>query len=301
MKKILLFLVFLLPAFPLLAQELNCQITVSSSQVEGTDKRVYESLQTALYDFINNRKWTNYNVRVEERIECTILITVTERLSSDEFKGTLNLVLRRPVLNTSYNSVLLNTIDKDFQFRYAEMQPLTYSDGTFSSNLTSVIAYYINMFLGLEFDSFSLDGGTPYYQKAQEIVNTAQTATEQGWKGYESQHNRYWMVENMMNPAYSEIRSFLYQFHRNGLDVMYEKLEQGRGSITESLDLLKKLYDDEPNLMALQLLLDAKRDEFVNIYSDSRVPPLEKTNVYNLLKEIDPSNSSKYATITGSK
>jgi len=238
---------------------------------------------------------------MEERIPMTMIITITDRLGSEDFKATLNLVLSRPVLNTAYNSVLFNYIEKDFQFRYVEHQPLDFSEGTYSSNLTSTIAFYINMFLGIEFDTFSSKGGTPFFEKAQSIVNAAQNAQEPGWKGFESDKNRYWLVENYLNPSNSGIRDFLYKYHRLGLDEMYDKVDLGRSAVTESLNDLKSVYDAKPDLMALQLILDAKRDEFVNIYSDTRVPPMEKVAVQNLLKEIDPANTSKYSTITGGK
>jgi hypothetical protein len=146
-----------------------------------------------------------------------------------------------------------------------------------------------------------MNGGGPFFDKAQSIVNSAQNSQETGWKAFESQKNRFWLVENYTNPAYNDLRDFSYRFHRLGLDQMYEKLEQGRGAITESVDLLKSIYNAQPGLFALQLILDAKRDEFVNIYSDQRVPPLEKTNVVNILKEIDPANGSKYQTILSGK
>ena len=283
------------------AQEFDCQINVSAQKIEGTDRRVFESLQSAMYEFLNNHKWSNYNIKIEERIECSLLLTINERLGSDEFRGTLNLVLRRPVLNTAYNTVLLNYIDKAIQFRYVEYQPLDYSDGTFTSNLTSLLAFYSYMFMGLYFDSFSPDGGSPFYEKAQSVVTAAQNATETGWKAYDGTRNRYYMVENMLNSGNENLRVFLYQFNRLGLDVMYEKLDQGRTTITESLDLLKTMYSAKPDLFMLQLILDTKRDELVNIYSDQRVPPLEKTNVVNLLKEIDPANGSKYQAILENK
>jgi hypothetical protein len=301
MKKTILVFCFLFVIFHLNAQELDCQISVTAQQVPGTDKRIFETLQTALYEFLNNRKWSNYNFQIEERIECSILLTVTERLGSDEFKGSINLVLRRPVLNTAYNTILLNYIDKEFQFRYSEYQPLDYSDGQFTSNLTSVIAFYSYMFFGLYFDSFSPYGGSPYFEKAQEVVNAAQNARETGWKAYEGTKNRFWMVENIQNSANSELRDFLYKFNRQGLDVMYDKLDQGRTAITESLNYLQTIYSAKPDLFLLQLILDTKRDELVNIYSDQKVPPMEKTNVVNLLKEIDPANSGKYQGILDAK
>jgi len=301
MKRPYLLIAFLLLFYRPFAQEFECNVNVSATQVEGSDKKVFETMQNAIYEFMNNRKWSNYNIRVEEKLECTILLTVTDRLSADEFRGNLNVVIRRPVFNTAYNTVLLNFIDKGFQFRYVEFQPLDYSDGTFTSNLTSVLAFYSYMFLGLYFDSFSPSGGTQFFEKAQEVVNAAQNAPESGWKAYESERNRWWMVNNYMNPANSALRDFGYTYNRLGLDQMYDKVDQGRNSVTESLQYLQKLYNAKPGLFALQLIFDAKRDEIVNIYSDQRVSPTEKTTVANLLKEIDPANSSKYQAIVDGK
>ncbi len=301
MRKIIILLIVFLVSIRSYSQELDCQVSVTAPQISGSDKRIFETLQTAIYEFMNNRKWSSYNFRMEERIECTMLITVTDRMAPDDFKGTINLVLRRPIYNSAYNSILLNWIDKDFQFHYVEYQPLNYAENTFTANLTSVLAYYANIFLGLYFDSFSDNGGNPFFNKAQSIVNSAQNSQETGWKGFESQKNRFWLVENCLNPAYSDLRDFSYRFHRLGLDQMYEKPEQGRNEMTESLNLLKNIYDAQPGLFALQLITDAKRDEFINIYSDDRVPPMEKTNVVNILKEIDPANGSKYQTILSGK
>jgi hypothetical protein len=250
---------------------------------------------------MNNRKWSNFNFKAEEKIECTMLLTINERLSGDEFRGNLNIVLRRPVLNTAYNSVLLNYVDKGFQFRYVEFQPLDYSDGTFSSNLTSVMAYYSYIFLAFYFDSFSPSGGATYFEKAQEVVTAAQNAPEPGWKAFENEKNRYWLVNNYQNPANAGLREFAYRYHHQGLDQMYEKVDLGRTSITESLGYLQKVYNAKPGLFALQLVYDAKRDEIVNIFSDQRVAPMEKTTVVNMLKDIDPANSSKYQAILESK
>jgi hypothetical protein len=301
MKKVIAF-AFLLQAWTFIyAQEMNCIVQVSAQQVEGTNKKVFETLQNAIYEFINNRKWTNYNFRVEERIECTMLITVNEQLGSDEFRANVNIVLRRPVLNTAYNSVLLNYIDKGFVFKYTEYQPLDYTDGTFTSNLTSFLAYYVYMYLGLYFDSYSPEGGQPFLTKAQEVVTAAQNANEPGWKAFDGTRNRYWMVENFLNPSNAALRDFYYKFHRLGLDQMYEKVDAGREAITGSLEGIRTLYNAKPDLFAIQLIVDAKRDEFINVYSDSRVSPTEKATVVNVLKEIDPANSSKYQAILDGK
>ncbi len=281
-------------------QELNCMISINTTKVEGTDKKVFETLQNALYEFVNNRKWSNYNLKAEEKVECTMRIIIDERLGADEFKGTMNIIVRRPVLNSAYNTTLLNSVDKNITFRYVEYQPLDYSEGTFTSNLTSIMAYYSYIMLGFYFDSFAYSGGTPFLEKAQEIVNTAQSTSEIGWKAFDSDKNRYWLVNNLVNPANAGLRDFSYKYHRLGLDQMYEKVDEGRKSTTEAIESLQKVYNSKPNLYALQLFFDAKRDEFVNIYSDQRVAPMEKSTVVNILREIDPANSSKYQAILGS-
>ncbi len=281
------------------SQEFNVVVQVTSPQVEGTEKKVFETLQQELNDFVNNRKWSNYAYKPEERIEGTILITVSQRTSSDQFVARMNVALRRPVFNASYNSALLNYIDKDFEFSYVEYQPLEYSDNVFTSNLTSTIAYYLYMFLGIDGDTFARMGGSPYYEKAQNIVNLAQNAREKGWKGFESQKNRYWLVENLTNPTYAPIREALYKYHRLGLDVMSDDVERGRTAINESLELLRKANRERPGLFLLQLFLEAKRDELVNIYSGAS--PMDKTQAVNILKEIDPANAAKYQKILETK
>ena len=294
-KKYYLLFLFVLASSGLIGQEILCNVQVASPRVEGTDRRVFETMQTAVYEFINNRKWSNYSFQMEERIECSILITIDERISVDEFKGKLNLILRRPAYKTSYNSPLFNYVDNDFQFQYIEYQALDYADNTFSSNLTSVLAYYVNIFMGMDFDSYSLYGGTPFFERAQNIVNTAQNSPYSGWKAFESTRNRYWLAENLLNPAYQSLRKFSYEYHRKGLDVMSEKAAEGRSNISRNLNLLKSVYNERPGLFLMQLIIEAKRDEFINLYSEGS--NMEKTNAINIFSEIDPANSSRYQEI----
>lgn len=299
MKKIFSLFVFIALFSTVYSQEFNVVVQVTSPQVEGTEKKIFETLQQELNDFVNNRKWTNFNYKPEERIEGTILVTVSSRVSSDQFVARINVALRRPVFNASYNSPLLNYIDKDFEFTYVEFQPLEYNDNTYSSSLTSTIAYYLYIYLGLDGDSFARMGGSQYYEKAQNVVNLAQNAREKGWKGFESQKNRYWMIENLTNPTYSSVREAMYKYHRLGLDVMSEDVERGRASINESLELLRKANRERPGLFILQLFLEAKRDELINIYSGAS--PMDKTQAVNILKEIDPANAARYQRILESK
>lgn len=299
MKRSVIIILLLLGYSAVFCQEFNVVVQVSSPQVEGTEKKIFETLQQELNDFVNNRKWTNYAYKPEERIEGTILITVSQRASSDQFVARINVALRRPVFNASYNTSLLNYIDKDFEFTYVEYQPLDYSDNVFTSNLTSTIAYYLYMFLGLDGDTFARMGGSQYFDKAQNIVNLAQNAREKGWKGFESQKNRYWLVENLTNPTYSSIREAMYRYHRLGLDVMSSDVEQGRAAINESLELLRKANRERPGLFLLQLFLEAKRDELINIYSGAS--PMDKTQAVNILKEIDPASAARYQKILETK
>lgn len=294
MKHIIIISLFCLVSFYVKAQEFNVTVQVTSPQVEGTEKKIFETLQQELFDFVNNRKWTNYIYKPEERIEGTILITIEQR-SGEDFKGKINVALRRPVFKSSYNTTLLNYLDRDFEFKYVEFQPLEYSDNVFTTNLTSTIAYYLYLYLGLDGDSFAKNGGSPYFAKAQNIVNMGQNAREKGWKAFEGQKNRYWLIENLTNPTYSSVREASYRYHRLGLDLMADDVEAGRAAINESLELLRKANRERPGLFILQLFLEAKRDELVNIYSQAS--PMDKTKAVNILKEIDPASASKYQRI----
>lgn len=295
MKWIIGFLFFVHLSIHSLSQEFACNVLVNSSRIEGTDKRVFDNLQTSLNEFVNNRIWTNYEFLPIERIECSILITLEERVAIDEFKGQLNIALRRPVFNSTYSSVLFNYVDENIQFQYIEFQSLDFVQNTYTSNLTSIIAYYLYIFLGLDFDSFSLLGGTPFYEQAQAIANTAQNTPYTGWKAFESSRNRYWLVENLLNPTYQNIRKFIYEYHRLGMDIMYSNISDGRNTILKDLNFLKETYNEHPNLFILQLLLEAKRTELIDLFSEAST--IEKNTAIDILQHIDPANSSKYQEI----
>ena len=277
------------------AQELNCTIQVLSPQLQGSDKKIFETLQQSLFEFVNNRKWTNNEFLNQERIECTFSITVSERISGDEFKATIQVQTRRPVYKTSYYSPLFSFNDADFTFKYAEYQPLEFNETTYQSNLTSTIAFYVNMILGMDYESFSLEGGTPYYQKAQTIANNAQNASERGWKAFESTKNRYWLAENFLSDTYRPVRTALYNYHRRGLDVMSDKVDEGRSVVKEAISSLKKISDDRPNSFLLQLFFNTKVDEIVNVLSKDF--PDEKNKMVNMLNEMDPANGNRYQTL----
>lgn len=277
------------------SQELNCVVTVATPQIQSSDKKIYETMQAAIYEFMNSKKWTSYTYATEERIECTILITISNR-SADVFTSTIQVQSRRPIYKSSYNSVMLNLIDKDFQFNYIEYQPLEFNENAFSSNLTSVLAYYAYMIIGFDFDSYSLNGGTPFFDKAQTIVNNAQNAAESGWKSFENQKNRYWFIENIFNTNYTGIRECIYNYHRKGLDLMTENTASARTAITSGLEKLQMVHKNKPGSYLMQVFFNSKADEIVNIYSNAS--PMEKTKVAAICKEIDPTSANKYNQIT---
>ena len=279
----------------LFAQEFNCKVDINTQQVQGFDRSVVSDLKTAMTEFMNNRKWSNYNFAPEERIECTLLFTVTQIVSSNEFKGTFSIVMQRPVYKTDYRSPLINMVDKNIRFKYQPSQGMNFSEGTYSDNLTSLLAFYSYMMLGIDFDSFAPDGGTAFYQKAMSVVQSAQNSGFTGWQSFESEKNRYHFVEQYLNKAYEPLRTFLYQYHRKGLDVMADNVAQGRKEILDSFSLLKQIYNKRPGLYAMQLLLDAKRSEIINIFS--KATPPEKNTMVNMLSEVDAPNGTRYREV----
>lgn len=295
MKKIGSFLLFLMMMAALPAQDFQCQLSVNSQQISGSNRNKFNTLQQELYKFVNDRKWCQYTLKTNERIECAIQITLSE-MSGDTYTGTMTIQLQRPIFNTNYKSPVLNFQDKNVKFTYEEGAPLEYAENSNLSQLTSLIAYYLNIFLALDFDTFSLNGGEPYYTLAQGIVNACQTATEPGWKSYETgQRNRYWMTENLTNPTYSKLHEFLYKYHRLGLDVMSESVDVGRASVLDALRDLQKVNSQKSNIYIVQIFVQAKADEIVNIFKEAT--PVEKTEVVRLMKQLDPSNSAKYNAI----
>jgi hypothetical protein len=290
--------IFLAIALKPNAQELNCQVSVSGAQAKLTET-IQQALQKSIYEFMNQTKWTNYNYKVYERIECSMMLTISDWNLSDKFKGSITVQSRRPVFNTSTNTVLFNFKDNNLEFTYNEGDPLDFQLSVFTNNLTSTMAYYAYIILGLDFASMQQGGGNVYFQNAQTIVNNAQNAPESGWKAFESRQNRYWLTENLMNSAYKQIPQILYKYHRLGMDVMYDDLEKGRASITECLTLMQQLKRNEPNLFFLQTFLDAKRQELIDIYKTAS--PVDKPKAKNILVELDPTHSSEYQKILQNK
>ena len=289
----------LLFSLNLQSQELRCNVQVLSQSVQGSNKQVFETLQNAIYEFMNNRVWTNHVYTMDERIECNLMFNITEQLAADDFRGTLTIQVRRPVFNTNYNTVTLNFIDNDIRFKYVEFSPLEFNLNGFTTNLTSILAFYAYYILGLDYDSFSLFGGSPYFANAEIVVLNAQNAIESGWKPMDdiSHKSRYWLVKDMIDTEYAPVREFNYRYHRLGLDAMDEQVVEGRAEITNSLELLQQVYRSRPDpyMYLLSMVFNAKVDEIVNVYSESY--PEERNRAYDILTEVDKPNANKYKAI----
>ncbi len=281
------------------AQELRCNVQVVSQQIQGSNKQVFQTLQNAIYEFMNNRVWTDRVYTMEERIECNLMINITEQVSADEFKGTLSIQSSRPVFNTNYTTTILNFIDNDIQFRYVEFSPLEFDLNSHISNLTSILAFYAYYILGLDDDTFEFMGGTDNFGNAERIVLNASNAPEPGWKPLDNlaHKSRYWLVKDMLDSEYEGVREFNYRYHRLGLDIMDEKVAEGRAEITSSLEILQKVYRGRPDpyMYLLSLIFTSKGDELVDVYSESY--PEERNRAHAILTEIDKTNANKYKAI----
>ena len=296
MKRMFLLLLVSIFSFMLSAQELLCNVSVNASQVQNSNRKVFQTMRTDIYEFINNKVWTSTKIENEERIDCTIRINITKQISNDEYEGSIQIQSTRPIFGSSYKSTLFNYLDNNFKFKYLEYQSLEFSDATHMSNLTSVLAFYVNIILGLDFASFSEEGGNEYFNLAQRIVTNAQNASEPGWKASESDKNRYWLAHDLMDQRYSDFHIAMYRYHREGLDKLGEEAEDARFEITEALESLKSIYRENSSAFVLKLFFDAKTDEIVNIYSGAF--PNEQARIIKTLVEIDPSHSVKYQSIS---
>ena len=272
------------------SQELNCTVEINSSQIEGTDKSVFTTLQESITEYFNTTKWTNAQFSANEKIECRFFMTIKE-YDGEKFTGDIQVQLSRPVYNSNYTTTLLNFKDTKVEFTYQENEPLIFNENAMESNLTAILNFYAYMFLALDFDSFSPNGGQPYYDKAASIVQMAQSSGEVGWKAFEDTKNRSAVLSAYTDGNTKGIRTLIYNYHRKGLDEMATSPDKGRAAITESLNEIKKIYDVAPMSVALSMFKDAKLDELVNVYS--KAGSTEKDQVYELLKPIYPTETSR--------
>lgn len=298
MKRYCLFLIFLLICSGTIqAQELNARVQVQAPSVPNIDKRNIEVLQTNIREFLNNNKWSNESYAPQERIECNFVITITEWDGNSNYKAEAQLQSSRPVYGSSYNSTLLNLSDKDFDFNYTEGQSLDFSDQNFISNLSSLLGFYAYTIIGLDKDSFSSLGGTPYFKKALNVVNNAQTSGNKGWKAIDGLRNRYWLNENLLNKGFEELRSFIYDYHYNGLDRLQDNAGRGVKKMLNLLSGLKTMDKQKVGSIFPNFYFASKADEVVNVFSIATGDPSDAVKAYNLLSQIDPANLNKYEAL----
>ena len=282
------------------AQELRCTVTINSDQIQGSNKSVFNTLKQSIEEFVNNTKWTDLTFQERERIECNMMLIV-RAVQDDMFTCEFICQSRRPVFGTSYSTPVLNFQDNTFCFRYQEYDRLDNQQHTFTTNLTALLAYYCNLIIGYDMDSFSRLGGTPYFQACENIVTAAQSASleeseAKGWKAFDSKRNRYALINNLMDEAFKPYRIFCYEYHRLGLDEMINNGANARARIAENLPLLKEAQRARPATFVVTTFLDAKNEELVNIFAGGT--PDEKKKIYELLVELDPTRQSIYDGIT---
>ncbi len=271
-------------------QELNCTVEINSDKINGTDKSVFTTLQSAITEYMNNNQWSNAQFMVNEKIECKLFFTMAS-IDGTKMTGTLQVQSTRPVYNSSYTTTLINFKDNSIEFEYQENEPLVFSENSMESNLTAILNFYAYMILALDFDSFSPNGGDYYYEKAANVVNMAQSSGEKGWKAFEDNKNRSAVLSAYTDNSTKAIRTLFYDYHRKGLDEMVLSPEKGKSVITRSLNILKQIYDVSPMSVSLSMFKDAKLDELVNIYSKSN--QTERDAVYELLYPLYPTERER--------
>jgi hypothetical protein len=299
MKKLVLVLLVSMP-FLSGAQELQAKLTVMSGKVSTkVDKKVFQNLQTALSNFLNTRKWTNDTYLPNEKIKCNFLISIDQEKGDNVYKATLTVQAARPVYNTTYESPTINFQDNDFVFRYAEFQPIEFNENRvqgndpFAANITATLAYYVNLILGLDYDSFSPRGGDPFFQKAMNIVNNAPEGRDiSGWKSFDGPRNRFRLVENLTDNRFNLFHDVIYSYYRAGLDLFSEKEEEGRTGVLNALNMLNTLNQENPNSMYMQVFFQGKSNELVRVFG--KASPEMKQRARDLLMKLDITNVSLY-------
>lgn len=275
--------------------ELNARVSINSDKVQGSDKQVFTTLQEALMEFINNRRWTDATFGINERIDCSFTIIISEQ-TDNSFTGEIQVQASRPVYNSSYTTNLFNFRDTELNFEYTQFEPLEYTENTLNSNLTATIVYYIYIILGLDFDSFSPLGGRVYFDQAQQIVNLAQSqGSWNGWRAFEKDDNRHGLITALTDNASETFRNFWYTYHRKGLDEMAGNPDRGRTTIIEALPALQEVKSVRPTSVLLRLFSDSKLDELVLIYSKATTQ--EKQAGYKLLFELYPTAGSRLESL----
>lgn len=291
-NKIVTLLVFLIFGFTQ-AQQLNCTVTINTDRLPNPNQQVFKTLQTSLSEFVNKTDWTGSVLKQNERINCSMYITLSSN-SSDQFSGTIQVQASRLIYNSTYSSPIFNYNDKDFSFKYTEYEPLLFNPTTFDSNLVSVVSFYSYMILGIDADTFQMGGGSSYLETAQNIANVAQQGGFKGWSQADGVQNRYFLINDMLSPTYSDLRQTMFLYH-SGLDNMSQDLKAAKEKIKSSILLIGKLNSVKPNAFLTRIFFDAKSDEIVSVFSGG--PSIPVTDLTDVLNKVSPLNSTKWSQI----
>ena len=300
MKKLKIFVLFFILVSQVNAQELQAKLSLLANKVNAkVDKKIFQTLQTGLTNFLNNRKWSNTTYQPNEKVKCSFLISIDQELGDNIYKASITVQASRPIYNSAYESTLINFIDNDVTFRYVEFQPIEFNENRVqgndpvAANLTAILAYYVNIILGLDADSFTARGGDIFFQKAQNIVNNAPEASNiSGWKTFDGVRNRYRLVENLMDSRFNLIHDAIYSYYRKGLDQFYDNEELARTGVMAALNYLTVLNKDNPNSMVLQFFFQGKSNELVKIYT--RAKQDVKVQARDMLVKLDIANTTVY-------
>jgi len=291
MRKLVCLLLLLLPP-AIRAQEFNCQVSVIAPQLAQAQTGVIRSMELAIKEFYNVRRFTNYNYAPSERVDLNILLTITNQPAPDRFEGTLQVIYARPVFGTDYNSPILDLVDEQVKFNFLENTQIEFFADRYINNLSSLLGFYAYYVLGLDGDTFSPLGGTEFYNQAQQVVNNAQNSGEDGWRAFEAQRNRYWLLDNQLQAVFRPLRELLYDYHRQGMDSMTEDAAASRRKIAASIEKLKTVHQAKPASYNLQVIFNAKYNELVELFKPA--DPSEKTKLFNTLQIIDPGHIGQY-------
>lgn len=276
------------------SQELNCIVTVNSDKIVTTNKQIFQTLQRSLTDFVNKTSWTGRELSPNEKINCSMFISVSAQ-ENDAFTATIQVQASRPIYNSTYTSPIFNFNDKEFSFNYTEFQNLNYNPNTFESNLISVISFYSLMIIGVDADTFAMNGGTEYLETAREIANVAQGSGFAGWTQSKGNNNRYFLVNDMLSNTFAAYRTTMYKYHLEGLDTMTKDMKAAKEKIINAIATMKEIHNIRPNAFITRTFFDAKTDEIVSIFSGG--PSVTISELVDNLNRVSPLNSSKWASI----
>lgn len=300
LKKIIFAVAFVVITMCTRGQEIQARVSVVAVQVSSQiDKKIFQTLQTSLTNFLNNRRWTNDVFQSGEKIQCNFLLNIEKDLGNNVFKGKLTVQAARPIYNTNYVSPIMNFLDDNVAFRYVEFQPIEFNENRIqgndplAANITAMLAYYVNIILGIDYASFSLRGGDTYFQKAWNIVNNApENSVIYGWKSFESLRNRYWLAENLNNNRLALLHDAIYAYYRTGMDLLYENEDAGRNGILNCLNFLNTLNSGNPNSMIIQFFFQGKSTELVKVFSKATTE--QKGRAREFLTRLDITNGTAY-------